>query len=472
MPLVSNKLNAQLVAELDVTSMNKQLETYIRDDIESTLSEDIKALVKNEQDDIKFSMLQDYSSKLNKTKKEYDNHISKIVQSLEAKQSELQLEISDVNKNISESESTFNTEITALFSGFEQRQERLKLAMISEYLSKFQQSQDANNKKINDLANDLKFQFADLSQEFKEEFMKSTTNLQTQMQELEEWKTNVMATLNDTKPIIKYKDCSHMKETETKLSGVYTIYPNELNGIQAYCDMSTDGGGWTVIQRRIDGTTSFNRNWNEYREGFGDPQKEYWLGNKYLNILTTNGKYELRVDLTDKNNKMTYALYKTFIVSDENSQYKLTIGDIVELQVMGWHTTTRGEYYNSKVPMAEASVIMNCSDSEHVEAPRDENSGAGTAFIVNKSSSSKKRRKSRSKHDILEEKMNSKWDSVNEKFEKLFNMFQDGIVPPRDDENIGDSDNESDTKSTDEEHLPVEANKCLYDLFGDDALTK
>ncbi|CAC5411891.1 unnamed protein product [Mytilus coruscus] len=161
---------------------------------------------------------------------------------------------------------------------------------------------------------------------------------------------------------------------------------------------------------------------------------------------------------------------------------------------------------------------MNCSDSEHVEEPRDKSSGAGTAINVNKISSSKKRRRSRSKYDILEEKMNSKWDSVNEKFEKLFIMFQAGncavhgdtnskangqsqrlpevvhvvkqtqslwqemsdneyensddniSIRPRDDENLGDSDNESDTKSADEEHLSVEANKCLYDLF--DALTK
>lgn len=196
MPLVSNKLNAPLVAELDVTAMNKQLKTYIRDDIESTFSEDIKGLVKKEQDDIKVLMLQDYSSKLNKTKKEYDKHISKIVQSLEEKQSELQLEISDVNKSLNKSESTVNTKITKLLSGFEQRQERLKLAMISEYTSKIRQSEDAINQKFIDLASEQKSQFADLSRELKEEFVKSTTNLQTQSKELEEWKTNLMTTLN------------------------------------------------------------------------------------------------------------------------------------------------------------------------------------------------------------------------------------------------------------------------------------
>ncbi|CAC5404354.1 FCN [Mytilus coruscus] len=159
--------------------------------------------------------------------------------------------------------------------------------------------------------------------------MKSTTNLQTQRQELEEWKTNLMETLNDTfAPIeYKYKDCSYMRGDKNKRSGVYTIYPDEIYGIKAYCDMSTDGGGWTVLQRRIDRTTSFDRNWIDYKEGFGDPQKELWLGNKYLNILTSKDKYELRVDLTDTSNKKTYALFKTFIVGDENSKYQLTIGD-------------------------------------------------------------------------------------------------------------------------------------------------
>ncbi|CAC5390000.1 ANGPT2 [Mytilus coruscus] len=271
MPLVSNKLNAPLVAELDITSMNKQLKTYIRDDIESTFSKNIHRMVKNKQDDLKVSMLQDYSSKLNTTKTEYDKKISNIVQNLKIKQEELQLEIYDVNKNLSESESIFNSEIIDLLSWFQQRQETLKLAMLSDYLSNLQQSQDDNKQTINDLASDLNSQFDNLSQKFKEELTKSTTYLQTQGNTFEDWKTNLMDTLHD---------CSDMNDTVHK-SGVYTIFPDHKNGIRAYCDMSSCGGGWTVIQRRIDGTTSFDRNWVEYREGFGDPQKEYWLGNKF-----------------------------------------------------------------------------------------------------------------------------------------------------------------------------------------------
>lgn len=49
-------------------------------------------------------------------------------------------------------------------------------------------------------------------------------------------------------------------------------------------------------------------------------------GNKYLNILTSSGKFELRVDLVDENHRKTYALYKTFVVGDESSKFKLTIG--------------------------------------------------------------------------------------------------------------------------------------------------
>lgn len=45
-------------------------------------------------------------------------------------------------------------------------------------------------------------------------------------------------------------------------------------------------------------------------------------------MLTSNGKYEqLRVEMVDKSNIKKYAVYKTFMIGDAASKYKLTVGD-------------------------------------------------------------------------------------------------------------------------------------------------
>lgn len=36
--------------------------------------------------------------------------------------------------------------------------------------------------------------------------------------------------------------------------------------------------GWTVVQRRFDGSENFDRNWEGYVNGFGSLNGEYWLG--------------------------------------------------------------------------------------------------------------------------------------------------------------------------------------------------
>ena len=61
---------------------------------------------------------------------------------------------------------------------------------------------------------------------------------------------------------------------------------------KVYCDTLTDGGGWLVVQRRIDGSENFDRDWTEYEEGFGtlpvddnDTSGEFWLGLYSLHYL-------------------------------------------------------------------------------------------------------------------------------------------------------------------------------------------
>lgn len=81
--------------------------------------------------------------------------------------------------------------------------------------------------------------------------------------------------------------------------------------------METAGGGWTVIQIRQDGLLDFNRTWQEYREGFGNPQGEHWLGNTVLHALTSTGQHQLRIELEDWHQQKRHATYNNFKVASE-----------------------------------------------------------------------------------------------------------------------------------------------------------
>ena len=90
--------------------------------------------------------------------------------------------------------------------------------------------------------------------------------------------------------------------------------------------METDGGGWTVFQRRMDGSVDFNRNWSDYYLGFGDLTGEFWLGLNMISLLTrTNSRetHELRVDLADYSGTQRYAKFNSFTVGPG---YTLTVG--------------------------------------------------------------------------------------------------------------------------------------------------
>uniref|UniRef100_A0A8C0DFB8 Angiopoietin like 4 n=1 Tax=Balaenoptera musculus TaxID=9771 RepID=A0A8C0DFB8_BALMU len=58
-------------------------------------------------------------------------------------------------------------------------------------------------------------------------------------------------------------------------------------------------GGWTVIQRRQDGSVDFNQPWEAYKDGFGDPQGEFWLGLEKVHRIMGDRGSRLAVQLQD-----------------------------------------------------------------------------------------------------------------------------------------------------------------------------
>ena len=89
--------------------------------------------------------------------------------------------------------------------------------------------------------------------------------------------------------------------------------------------METDGGGWTVFQRRQDGSVDFYRNWSDYENGFGTLTGEHWLGLPKIHRITQQGTSTLRVELKDINGNTNYAKYSTFNIGSSSTQYTLTV---------------------------------------------------------------------------------------------------------------------------------------------------
>uniref|UniRef100_A0A8C5FUV2 Si:ch211-157b11.8 n=1 Tax=Gadus morhua TaxID=8049 RepID=A0A8C5FUV2_GADMO len=125
------------------------------------------------------------------------------------------------------------------------------------------------------------------------------------------------------------QDCAEIYRRGIVENGFYTIQPAlQRPALEAKCDMQTAGGGWTVFQRRQDGSLDFNRTWQAYAEGFGSPPAgELWLGNAALHALTAaGGPHTLRIELEDWRQQRRHAVYSSFRVGTDPvlSRFRLT----------------------------------------------------------------------------------------------------------------------------------------------------
>lgn len=103
--------------------------------------------------------------------------------------------------------------------------------------------------------------------------------------------------------------------------GVYMINPGNEGAFPVYCDQTTDGGGWSVFQRRIDGAVDFYRKSDEYANGFGDLLQEHWLGNENIVRISNFFHSDLRIDLERFSGETSYVTYSNFKMASAKRNY-------------------------------------------------------------------------------------------------------------------------------------------------------
>lgn len=135
---------------------------------------------------------------------------------------------------------------------------------------------------------------------------------------------------NLIKPGNRDVNCAQLRRKGEDQNLVYHIYLPNL--VPVKCDMTTNGGGWTVIQRRGKNErfqdNLFEKRKEDYEHQFGDVEVSSWIGNENLYRLTNfpNKVQVLRIELITQAGENITVEYDDFKVSSKADGYKLSIG--------------------------------------------------------------------------------------------------------------------------------------------------
>ncbi|EDW37122.1 GL25693 [Drosophila persimilis] len=107
----------------------------------------------------------------------------------------------------------------------------------------------------------------------------------------------------------------------TNSTEIHTISLPGIDPFVVPCNSSVSGSGWTVIHRR--NNVYFNRIFNDYKLGFGDLRKNFFLGMEKIHQMTLLQPHELYIQLQHVNGETSYARYDDFKVGSEKEKYEL-----------------------------------------------------------------------------------------------------------------------------------------------------
>ncbi|XP_034742737.1 angiopoietin-related protein 4 [Etheostoma cragini] len=225
---------------------------------------------------------------------------------------------------------------------------------------------EAQNKRVDDLVERIRLQ-----QEKLDKQNVRIRTLQTQVQQSRQRAssrssdTNVQSGLSEQSdsPVEMATDCHELFLRGEKTSGVYTIQPINAEPFKVFCEITADGG-WTVIQRRQDGSVDFDQLWQAYKKGFGTLDGEFWLGLQNIHSIAKDGGYILNIKLSDWSDDLA-SIDLPFHLGGEETKYSLKIqkADTFSLLESSLGTdTTSGLPFSTRDQDNDQKKDTNCAN--------------------------------------------------------------------------------------------------------------
>ncbi|CAL8324665.1 unnamed protein product [Arctogadus glacialis] len=213
---------------------------------------------------------------------------------------------------------------------------------------------ETQNKRIDDLMDRIQLQ--------QEKLDKQNTrikSLQSQVQQTKEATksgkamSRTISVEQQDSPVEIASNCHELFLSGVSSSGVYIIQPHGGLAFHVYCEMTAEGG-WTVIQKRHDGSVDFDQLWQAYQKGFGSLNGEFWLGLENIHLMTKDGDHLLKVQFSDwKDEPESVAM--PFSVGGEDTKYALHIQP----------SDTMGSLESSLATDSTAGLPFSTRDQDH-----------------------------------------------------------------------------------------------------------
>ncbi|XP_053294852.1 angiopoietin-related protein 4 [Pleuronectes platessa] len=223
---------------------------------------------------------------------------------------------------------------------------------------------EAQNRRIDDLMERIRLQ--------QEKLDKQNVRIRTLQSHIQQSKQRPSPRSSNTErsgiveqgdsPVEVASDCHELFLRGETTSGVYTIKPINAEPFKVFCEMTVDGG-WTVIQRRQDGSVDFDQQWHAYQKGFGNLNGEFWLGLEKIHTIAKDGGYILNIKLSDWGDDFA-SVRLPFRLGGEETKYTLQtmeVGTFSTLETSLGTDATSGLPFSTSDQDNDQKNDLNCA---------------------------------------------------------------------------------------------------------------